>query len=86
MAIENYPARIPIWAMGGTADHIAPPLQAVGHLDLIPEMPAQNRLRLLCDAGHMGLFRSQRILEKYYRRVADFLMTHSDYANRKFCY
>jgi len=86
VAIENYPARIPIWAMGGTADPIAPPLQAVGHLDLIPEMPAQNRLRLLCDAGHMGLFRSQRILEKYYRRVADFLMTHSDYANRKFCY
>ena len=86
VAITNYPARIPIWAMGGTADHIAPPLQAVGHLELISEMPAQNRLRLLCDAGHMGLFRSQRILEKYYRRVADFLMTHSDYANRKFCY
>jgi polyhydroxyalkanoate depolymerase len=86
VAITNYPARIPIWAMGGTADHIAPPLQAVGHLELIPEMPAQNRLRLLCDAGHMGLFRSQRILEKYYRRVADFLMTHSDYTHRKFYY
>ena len=86
VAITNYPTRIPIWAMGGTADHIAPPLQAVGHLDLIPEMPAQKRLRLLCDAGHMGLFRSQRILEEYYRRVADFLMTHSDYANRKFSY
>jgi len=86
VAITNYPARIPIWAMGGTADHIAPPLQAVGHLELIPEMPAQNRLRLLCDAGHMGLFRSQRILEKYYRRVADFLMTHSDYSHRKLYY
>jgi polyhydroxyalkanoate depolymerase len=84
--ITNYPARIPIWAMGGTADQIAPPLQAVGHLELIPEMPAQNSLRLLCDAGHMGLFRSQRVLEKYCRQVADFLMTHSDYANRKFCY
>jgi len=81
VAVTNYPVRIPIWAMGGTADQIAPPLQAVGHLELIPEMPAQNRLRLLCDAGHMGLFRSQRVLEKYYRQVADFLMTHSDYAN-----
>jgi polyhydroxyalkanoate depolymerase len=83
VAITDYPVRIPIWAMGGTADHIAPPLQAVGHLELIPAMPAQNRLRLLCNAGHMGLFRSQRILEKYYRRVADFLMTHSDYANHR---
>ena len=83
VAITDYPGRIPIWAMGGTADHIAPPLQAVGHLELIPEMPDQNRLRLLCDAGHMGLFRSQRILEEYYRRVADFLLTHSDYANYK---
>jgi polyhydroxyalkanoate depolymerase len=81
VAISNYPVRTPIWAMGGTTDQIAPPLQAVGHLELIPEMPAQNRLRLLCDAGHMGLFRSRRVLEKYYRRVADFLMTHSDYAN-----
>ncbi|MBW2450029.1 MAG: hypothetical protein JRE92_06365, partial [Deltaproteobacteria bacterium] len=66
-------------------DQIAPPLQAVGHLELIPEMPAQNRLRLLCDAGHMGLFRSQRVLEKYYRRVADFLMTHSDYTITSYC-
>ena len=81
VSITDYPTRIPIWAMGGTADHIAPPLQAVGHLDLLPGVSAQNRLRLLCDAGHMGLFRSQRILEKYYRRVADFLMTHSGYAN-----
>jgi polyhydroxyalkanoate depolymerase len=81
VAITDYPVRIPIWAMGGTADHIAPPLQAVGHLELIRAIPAQNRLRLLCNAGHMGLFRSQRILEKYYRRVADFLMTHSDYAH-----
>jgi polyhydroxyalkanoate depolymerase len=81
VSISDYPSRIPIWAMGGAADQIAPPLQAVGHLEMLPEMPAQNRLRLLCEAGHMGLFRSQRILEKYYCRVADFLMTHSDYAN-----
>jgi len=84
--IADYPVPIPIWALGGTEDHIAPALQAVGHLELIPAMPPQNRLRLLCDAGHMGLFRSQRILKQYYRRIADFLLTHSDYANRKFMY
>ena len=84
--IADYPARVPIWALGGTADHIAPPLQAVNHLDLLPAMPPQNRLRLLCDAGHMGLFRSQRILNQYYRQIADFLLTHSDCANRHFCY
>ena len=82
--ITDYPLQTPIWAIGGTADNIAPPLQAVGHLDFIAGILPQNRLRLLCDAGHMGLFRSQRILEKYYRRIADFLLTHSDYADRKF--
>ena len=82
--ITDYPVQTPIWALGGTADNIAPPLQAVGHLDFISGILPQNRLRLLCDAGHMGLFRSQRILEKYYRRIADFLLTHSDYADRKF--
>ncbi|MBW2428522.1 MAG: hypothetical protein JRF56_06145 [Deltaproteobacteria bacterium] len=84
--IAAYPCQVPIWALGGQADNIAPPMQAVGHLDLIPEMSPQNRLRLLCDAGHMGLFRSQRILQEYYGRIADFLLTHSDYANRKFSY
>jgi len=84
--IADYPVQTPIWALGGSTDHIAPPLQAVGHLDLIPAMPPQNSLRLICDAGHMGLFRSQRVLKEYYRRIADFLLTHSDYANRKFSY
>lgn len=84
--IAAYPTGIPIWALGGSADHIAPPLQAVGHMDLIPKMPPQNSLRLVCDAGHMGLFRSRRILKQYYRRIADFLLAHSDHANRKFCY
>ena len=37
VAITNYPNQIPIWALGGTADRIAPPLQAVGHLDMIPD-------------------------------------------------
>jgi len=84
--IEDYPVQTPIWALGGNADHIAPPKQAVGHLDLMPEMPAQKQLRLLCDAGHMGLFRSSRVLDEYYTRIAEFLMTHSDYACRKFIY
>ena len=84
--MTDYPVQVPIWALGGTADNIAPPLQAVGHLDLIPMESPQNKLRLLCDAGHMGLFRSKRILEKYYHRIADFLLTHSDYTNRKFWY
>ena len=86
VTIADYPVQIPIWAMGGTADHIAPPLQAVGHLDLLPETAARNCLRLLCNAGHMGLFRSQRILNEYYRRVADFLLTYSDKSIRKFCH
>ena len=84
--IANYPVRTPVWALGGESDHIAPPGQAVGHMDLIPEMPAQKRLRLICDAGHMGLFRSERVLNEYYTRIADFLLAHSDFANRKFCY
>jgi len=85
-ALADYPVRIPIWALGGTADPIVPPLQAVGHLDLMPEMPPQHSLRLLCDAGHTGLFRSRKVLEQQYRQIADFLLTHSDYANRKFMY
>ncbi len=82
--IADYPAQKPIWALGGTADQIAPPLQAVGHLDLLPPMPPQTRLRLLCEAGHMGLFRSRRVLKDDYHQIADFLLTHSDYANRRF--
>jgi polyhydroxyalkanoate depolymerase len=84
--MADYPPQVPIWALGGRADHIAPPLQAVDHLDFLPTMPAQNRLRLLCDAGHMGLFRSERVLKDYYTKIADFLLAHSDHANRKFCY
>lgn len=86
VGIADYPAQKPIWALGGTADPIAPPLQAVGHLDLLPPMPPQTSLRLLCEAGHMGLFRSRRVLNDQYNRIADFLLTHSDYANRKFSY
>ena len=84
--IADYPPQTPIWALGGSADHIAPPLQAVGHLEWIPKMPPERRLRLVCDAGHMGLFRSRRVLKEYYRQIADFLLTHSDHARRTFCY
>ena len=86
VGIADYPVQKPIWALGGTADQIAPPLQAVAHLDYLPDMPPQTSLRLLCDAGHMGLFRSRRVLKDYYNQIADFLLTHSDCANRKFCY
>jgi polyhydroxyalkanoate depolymerase len=82
--IADYPVQKPIWALGGTSDQIAPPLQAVGHLDTLSSMPPQNSLRLLCDAGHMGLFRSRRVLNGDYRQIAEFLLAHSDYANRKF--
>ena len=84
--IADYPTQTPIWALGGESDHIAPPAQAVGHLDSIPAMPSQKQLRLLCDAGHMGLFRSRRILEEYYHRIAEFLLAHSDCVNHTFCY
>jgi poly-beta-hydroxyalkanoate depolymerase len=84
--IADYPCQKPIWALGGRADPIAPPLQAVGHLDLLPPMPPQTRLRLLCEAGHMGLFRSRRVLKEFYHPIADFLLIHSDYANRRFSY
>ncbi len=82
--LADYPGQTPIWALGGTADQIAPPLQAVCHLDLLPPMPPQNSLRLLCEAGHMGLFRSRLVLNDYYNQIADFMLTHSDFANRKF--
>ena len=84
--IADYPVQTPIWAMGGESDHIAPPKQAVAHLELIPGMSPQKQLRLLCDAGHMGLFRSERVLNDYYTKIADFLLAHSDHANRRFCY
>jgi len=80
--IADYPVQVPIWALGGTADNIAPPLQAVGHLDLITTAPKPFKLRLLCQAGHMGLFRSHRVLAEYYGSVANFLLNHSDHVNR----
>jgi hypothetical protein len=79
--IADCPVQVPIWALGGTADNIAPPLQAVGHLDLITTKPKPHKLRLLCQAGHMELFRSHRVLAEYYGSVANFLLNHSDHVN-----
>ena len=78
LGIDDYPASVPVWALGGTRDDIAPPLQAVGHMEKIQSVPAKNKLTLQCDAGHMGLFRSRKILARYYTQVADFMLTHSD--------
>jgi len=76
--IKNYPA-VPIWALGGSKDDIAPPLQATDHMELV-QMPADQKCNLICDGGHMGLFRSQRILTEYYQPITEFILSHSDYS------
>jgi polyhydroxyalkanoate depolymerase len=78
VGIADYPAAVPVWALGGLQDTIAPPLQATGHMALITSVPSAHKLNLLCDGGHMGLFRSRKILEKYYAQIAAFLLAHSD--------
>ena len=78
IGIENYPESVPIWAMGGSRDDIAPPLQAIGHMDLLAGVPQKDKLKLICDGGHMGLFRSSRILNEYYSKIAAFILKHSD--------
>jgi poly-beta-hydroxyalkanoate depolymerase len=78
VGISDYPATVPIWALGGAKDNIAPPLQATGHMDLISNVPAEDRLNLLCDGGHMALFRSRNVLERYYSKIAEFMLDRSD--------
>ena len=78
VGISDYPATVPIWALGGAKDNIAPPLQATGHMDLIPNVPAEDRLNLLCEGGHMALFRSRNVLERYYSKIAEFMLDRSD--------
>jgi len=78
IGVKDYPASVPIWALGGTQDNIAPCGQATGHVELIEGVPPEDRLVLCCDAGHMGLFRSGRVLDTYYSRIIDFLMKRSD--------
>ncbi len=78
IGIEDYPKSVPIWALGGKYDNIAPPLQATGHMPLIDSVPETHKLTLTCDAGHMGLFRSSKVLKEYYSRIVTFMLEHSD--------
>jgi polyhydroxyalkanoate depolymerase len=80
IGIEDYPAGVPIWALGGSKDDIAPEGQAVGHLPLIHGVADADKLSLTCDGGHMALFRSEKVLNQYYTRIADFLLARSDRA------
>ena len=80
IGIKDYPGSVPIWALGGNKDAIAPPLQATGHMKMIDSVPPRNKLTLICDGGHMGLFRSTRILREYYNRIVEFILDHSDKA------
>ena len=79
IGVKDYPASVPIWALGGTQDNIAPCGQAIGHVELIEGVAPEDRLVLCCDAGHMGLFRSGRVLDTYYSRIARFLLERSDH-------
>jgi polyhydroxyalkanoate depolymerase len=80
IGIKDYPGSVPVWALGGRKDAIAPPLQATGHMDMIESTPRQNKLTLICNGGHMGLFRSTKILKEYYTKIAGFILSRSDRA------
>jgi len=82
ISIEDYPGSVPIWAIGGLKDEITPPLQATGHMALINAVPPEDKLKLLCETGHMGLFRSTKVLEEYYHRIVEFIVARSDRVNR----
>ena len=74
----DYPGSVPIWALGGTRDDITPPLQAIGHVDLIPSVPLKDKLVLTCDGGHMALFRSNKILTNEYKKILEFILDRSN--------
>ncbi|NOY68918.1 MAG: DUF3141 domain-containing protein [Deltaproteobacteria bacterium] len=78
VGIRDYPGNVPIWSLGGSKDDIVPPKQANGHLDEIESVPEKNKLSLLAKAGHMGLFRSSKVLKNDYSKVVRFLLKHSD--------
>jgi polyhydroxyalkanoate depolymerase len=78
IGVKDYPGSVPIWALGGKKDEIAPPLQATGHMELIDSVPSQNKLTLICDGGHMALFRSSKILKGYYNKIVEFILARSD--------
>ena len=79
VSIENYPGHVPIWALGGSQDKIAPPLQATGHLELINSVADGDKLNLICKGGHTGLFRSERVLKAEYSKIAQFILDRSDH-------
>jgi polyhydroxyalkanoate depolymerase len=74
---SDYPSNVPIWSIAGKGDSIAPPRQANAHLDQV-SVPEELKLNEICNGGHMALFRSQSVLEKNYRRIAEFILKHSD--------
>jgi poly-beta-hydroxyalkanoate depolymerase len=74
----DYPGSVPLWALGGKNDNIAPPLQATGHMELIESVPEEDKLTLVCNGGHMALFRSQTVLDEYYTKIAQFMLDRSD--------
>ena len=78
VGIGDYPASVPVWALGGRQDNIAPLGQAIGHIKRISCVPPKNKLTLQCNAGHMGLFRSRKILERYYSQIVQFMLARSD--------
>ena len=80
IGIRDYPAGVPAWALGGSRDEITPPRQATGHMEYLDQVPAEDRLTLICEGGHMGLFRSSRVLRDYYSRIVDFLLQRSNRA------
>ncbi len=82
IGIKDYPASVPIWALGGNLDQICPPGQATGHMDLLDSVAPEDKLTMTCDGGHMALFRSQRILKEYYSRIVAFLLERSDKRKR----
>ncbi len=83
VSLKDYPDRVPIWALGGSRDDIVPPLQAIGHLDLLESIPSKDKLKLVCDGGHMALFRSKKILEDEYRQICEFILERSDWSDIK---
>jgi poly-beta-hydroxyalkanoate depolymerase len=80
ISLKDYPGSVPIWSLGGRKDDFTPPLQATGHMGLIRSVSERDKLLLLCEAGHMGLFRSSEILKNYYSRIVDFMLARSDMA------
>jgi polyhydroxyalkanoate depolymerase len=77
VGISQFPPSVPIWALGGEKDDIAPPGQAVGHMKLITSVPMKDKLTLLSPSGHMGLFRSKAVLKQYYNQIAEFILSRS---------